>query len=63
MKAVCPNNEKHNKFLASAHVVQTWEIDNEGNFLKEVSTDETTHSPNTDDVWTCAICGEEATFQ
>jgi len=56
---VCPN-DCAGSFLTSAHVVQTWKVDAEGNFVEKVSTDETTHGPDNDNIWTCSICGEEA---
>ena len=48
------------RFCTVAHVVQTWEVDREGNFLSEISTDETLHGPDNDNIWTCMNCGAEA---
>jgi len=56
MKATCPNDPRHNRFLTTAHVSQTWEVDSEGNFSREVSTDQTDHGPDPDNEWTCAVC-------
>lgn len=42
-------------FLVTAHVTQTWKVDEEGDFISEVSScDEITHKPDDDDIWTCA---------
>ena len=42
-------------FLVTAHVTQTWEVDGEGYFQEEISScDQITHSPDDDDIWTCA---------
>jgi len=60
LKATCPNNPKHNRFHTTAHVVQTWEVNEHGDFQSELSTDETTHGPNVDNIWTCAVCNAEA---
>lgn len=61
MKAVCPNNKEHKEFITSAHVMQDWKVDEQGNFL--AVTDEsvqTSHGPNPDNTWTCVACGAEA---
>ncbi len=37
-------------FLVTAHVTQTWKVDEEGDFISEVSScDEITHKPDDDD--------------
>ncbi|MDA1674754.1 hypothetical protein [Bacillus cereus group sp. TH152-1LC] len=61
MKAVCPKNKNHKEFITTAHVVQEWKVDAEGDWLKTVDNCvQVTHKPNRDDVWTCAVCGAEA---
>lgn len=48
-------------FHATAHVTQDWEVDEWGTHSKTLNECvEVTHSPDDDDVWTCAVCGEEA---
>lgn len=44
-------------FSASAHVVQTWQLDEFGNYMDvlEDATD-VTHRPSDDDIWTCDKC-------
>ena len=61
--AICRNDPSHDKFIASAHVVQTWVVDRDGEFI-EVSEDctDVTHGPSTDNQWTCSICGGEVDF-
>lgn len=61
MKVMCPNNPNHKEFYATAHVVQEWKVDEEGNFL-EVANDclAVASQPDKDSTWTCAICGAEA---
>lgn len=50
----CGNEE----FLVSAHVVQDWKVDKNGNFIEEMnSCQEVTHQPNDEDIWTCSKCG------
>jgi hypothetical protein len=66
MKATCPNNKKHKRFITTAHVMQEWVVDEKGNFLEvgdgghnlEVSQD-----PDPANLWTCAICFAEATVE
>lgn len=50
-----------NKFSVTAHVTQSWEVDQNGNFIKEISScDDVLHSPNDEDVWHCIKCGYAA---
>ncbi|WP_394969954.1 hypothetical protein [Candidatus Allofournierella merdipullorum] len=46
------------QFIVTAHVTQTWKVDEDGDFIEEVtSCDEITHKPDDDDIWTCAAPG------
>lgn len=61
MKIVCPKNKTHNKFNVTAHVAQLWEVDQSGEFIKELeSCTEVDHQPDEDDLFYCQICGEQA---
>ena len=57
---VCPNG-CHAALSTTAHVMQDWKVDLEGNFI-EVLDDalETVSSPNPDNIWTCLKCGADA---
>jgi len=58
MKAVCPNSEKHTRFITTAKVVQEWEVDQEGNFLSCISPSmEAIEGPNPERTWNCSECG------
>lgn len=57
---ICPKCGNRTSFLTVAHVVQTWKVDGNGNFLDCVSTDETTFEPDDDNTWTCTVCGADA---
>lgn len=49
------------RFHVTAHVTQDWLVDEKGSFLETVSScEEITHNPDGDDLWTCAVCGYEA---
>ena len=51
----CGNKER---FHATAHVTQSWVVDGELSFIEEISScDEVTHTPDKEDVITCAYCG------
>lgn len=61
-KATCPNDPKHDRFTTTAHVMQEWVVNSEGGFLEVmVECLEVTHEPHPDNLWTCAICGADAT--
>lgn len=47
-------------FIATAHVTQTWLVDEDGDFIEAQSDfDEVTHRPDAEDLFTCSKCGEE----
>lgn len=56
----CPTDPAHGRFLTTAHVMQDWEVDGEGNFLSVHADLETTHGPDPGNIWTCLICGAQA---
>lgn len=60
LKAICPNNPNHKRFETTAHVAQSWKVDEYGNFIEELETLETTHKPDKNNIWTCLECGSEA---
>lgn len=57
MRAVCPNDPSHKRFLTTAHVMEEWIVDSKGDFVELVGSIETTHGPSRDNLWTCAECG------
>lgn len=63
-KAVCPNDPEHKRFTTTAHVMQLWEVDEEGNFLDMLEEFvQVLHGPDRDNIWTCCECGTKAVFQ
>ena len=62
MKATCPNNPAHNRFVTVAHVTEDWLVDEHGGFIQvaDGSESEILHVPHPDNIWTCVICGAQA---
>lgn len=60
MIARCLHDADHKRFVTTAHVMQEWVVDEQGNFLEEISTIETTHKPDPGNEWTCRECGTTA---
>lgn len=60
IKAICPNSNRHKRFITTAHEVHDWEVDEKGDFLKDLGCAETSHKPSVDNVWHCAVCGAQA---
>ncbi len=57
---VCPNG-CHAALSTTAHVMQDWKVDLEGNFIEVLDEAlETVSSPNPDNIWTCLKCGADA---
>lgn len=48
-------------FTTTAHAMQEWEVDAEGNFIKVTENClQVTHNPDDDNIWVCTKCGAEA---
>jgi hypothetical protein len=60
LTAKCPKMPNHNAFIVSAHVVETWRVDEHGNFNERIECTDVTHRPSLNDIWMCAVCGAEA---
>lgn len=61
MKATCPNNPSHQRFVTTAHVMQEWVVDKNGNFIEASQPSiQTTHGPDPENVWNCYECGSQA---
>ena len=49
------------EFYVTAHVVQDWIVDCNGDYIKTTEDCvEVAHYPKDDDIWTCNKCGYEA---
>lgn len=60
MKAVCPTDSSHNRFTTTAHVMEEWEVDEDGDWVRTISTLQVMHGPDVENTWTCVACGSEA---
>tara|TARA_R110002153_G_scaffold28881_1_gene88851 strand:+ start:560 stop:754 length:195 start_codon:yes stop_codon:yes gene_type:complete len=61
MKATCPNGCKSKKFITVAHVAEDWLVDEEGDFIDRIASQEVVADPDPGNTWQCDECGEEAT--
>lgn len=60
MRRICPKCG-NNTFITSAHVMQDWEVDAEGNYLDTVNECvQIDQEPDQDNSWSCSRCGTEA---
>jgi len=60
MSARCPKNPKHKVFLTTAHEVHEWEVDPDGEFIKDLGCSMLAAKPDTGNIWICKICGSKA---
>ena len=61
MKVRCPKNPDHKVFSTVAHVMQSWKVDGEGEFIGVLEDClEVTHPPDSGNVWYCLECADEA---
>jgi hypothetical protein len=57
----CPDHpEKHKRFIATAHVVEEWVVDEKGNFQDTKGVLEVVHRPDPNNYWYCYECGAAA---
>ena len=63
MKAICPKNPKHKRFITTAHVAEDWVVDEHGEFIKSLGATDTLAKPNPYNTWTCKTCGADAVIQ
>jgi hypothetical protein len=61
MRAFCPNNAEHKRFVTTAHILEEWVVDEAGNWIKTEQALEITHGPDPYNTWVCYECGEPAT--
>ena len=63
MIARCPNNRKHGSFRTTAHVMQLWQVDETGEFQKELDPClQVSYGPDPDNYWYCTQCEAKAEF-
>lgn len=60
MKATCPNNSEHKKFLTVASVMEEWLVNENGDWLETTQSLQTNNGPDPGNIWTCAECGAQA---
>lgn len=60
MKATCPKDGGHKRFVTTATVQEDWLVDEAGNFIESHGSVQTVHKPDPGNIWTCATCGAEA---
>jgi len=63
MKATCPKNPKHKKFVTTAHELHEWVVDETGEFIKDVHCLEVTANPDPDNCWYCKTCHAVAVIE
>jgi len=56
LNITCPTDPEHNSFETTATVLESWEVDREGNWQTTLSALETVHGPDPDNIFTCLIC-------
>lgn len=57
-KHICPSCGGK-EFITTAHVVQNWLVDENGNFVKDKGMNIVVEEPDDENTWTCVNCGRE----
>ena len=57
-KHICPNCGGK-KFFTTAHAVQRWLVDEDGNFIEDKGMNIVVEEPDDENTWICAACGKE----
>ena len=60
MKATCPKDPSHDRFITVAAVQEYWLVDSCGEFVDVSHSGETLVRPDPLNTWECAECGSEA---
>ena len=62
MKAVCPKDPTHDRFVTTAVVSEDWVVNEHGDWDHTLRNGEIAiyHYPDPDNEWTCHKCGAEA---
>jgi len=63
MKAVCHKDPTHKKFITTAHVMEEWLVNENGDWLETTQSLQTSHGPDPGNIWTCAECGAQAAVE
>ena len=59
-RVTCPSDPSHKRFSTSAHVMEEWEVDEYGEYVKTIESLQVDHGPDPDNLWTCLECGADA---
>jgi hypothetical protein len=62
VKATCPADPSHNRFITVAHITEDWVVNEHGEFITEggPGAGEVVALPHPENTWTCVVCGAEA---
>ena len=63
MKATCPNDPTHKRFMTTVHVMYDAMVDDAGNILELVEQLDVCHGPDTRNIWNCVECDARATAE
>lgn len=63
MRATCPNSSDHKRFVTPIHQMVDAEVDETGDVIDVVEELEVSFGPNPGNIWTCTVCGAEATVE
>lgn len=63
MTARCPNDPNHERFVTTAHVVEEWLVNKNGDWIDTIQCLEITHGPDKNNVWNCFECGAIAVVE
>lgn len=59
-RMVCTADATHDRFMTCVTVLEEWEVDCFGDYIRTVEFLDTVHDPSPDNSWTCAKCGADA---
>ena len=60
MKATCPNDKRHKRFVTTVREVHEWLVDDKGEMVRDLGCLEVERSPDAGNLWMCRKCGAEA---
>ena len=60
MKARCPKDQTHKRFVTTAHEMHDWVVDEHGEFVADLGCIQVDHGADVGNIWGCKECGSEA---
>ena len=63
LKIVCQTSKEHKRFFTTAAEIHDWEVDETGEFIKDLGCSEMVSRPDENSSFSCKTCGAKPTVE